>query len=651
MYNKSLRNLFLFAIVSYILVVVLIFKTIEFISYSYSFEQLKDNTLIFKAHSMYVGQYQKPEVYALQDNGKVSYDYFKPQLLSSTYSAKTVNTIYNKIREEKGLKPIKIRLASDNPRNPQNKANEFELELLDKFRDKTLLKYKEIKLNSQGNKVMYYATPYKPLEGKCMRCHSTPETAPKGLVDIYGDKNGFYEDEGSIKALISIEYPLTQSDNFIYKTSFLLSGVALIIYGIFIMLYIRYSKNINKKNEELEKLNLSLEDRVEEKIKELQKSNAQLKQQKNFLDTFIQTTPIPLFIKDLKGKYIDVNKKFCEFTGYSKDEIIGKSVYDVAPKNIADIYFAQDQKVFDLQENPQVYESKVINKTTQKEFIVMFYKSAFFDDYGEVLGLIGSVIDITTIKQLEKDKLDREKKFFEQSKKADMSEFLTNIAHQWRQPLSIISTAASGMQVQKEMGVLKDADFYSYCTYIDENAQYLSQTIDNFTNYMAGDIKAVDFNLKNDINNFIKLIDATIKENDIKVLVELEDDVMIKGYPNELIQCLINLFNNSKDAFVEKKIAQNKRYVFITYNRFEDEIRIIYKDSAGGIDKAILGKVFDPYFTTKHQSIGTGLGLYIVDNIIHDKMKGSIEVSNETFVFNEQSYSGTQFIITLPILD
>jgi PAS domain S-box-containing protein len=649
MYGKSLRILFSFAIVSYILIIILIFKILQHLSYSYSFEQVQNNIMLVKAQRTYVSEHQKQEIYRLQNKGYISYDYFKPVLLSSTYSAKTVNDLYNTIRKEHHLEPIKIRFASNNPRNPKNKANQFESELLKKFNDKSITQYRDIRHNKDGKKVIYFAMPSRPLEEKCMRCHSTPNAAPKELVETYGDTNGFYEKIGSIRALISTEFPLSEADTFIYKTTFLLSIVALFLYAVFIGLYIRYSKNIYKNNQELEKLNLSLEEKVNQNTYELVNSNNRLKQQKNFLDTFIQTTPIPLFVKNKEGKYLEVNKKFCEFTGYAKEDIIGKSIHDIAPKDIADIYYKKDKKVLSLEENPQVYESHVVNKTNNKRYDVIFYKSAYFDDHDKVVGIIGSVIDITTIKQLEKENIDREKKFFEQSKKAEIGEMLNNIAHQWRQPLSVISTAASGMQIQKEMDILKDKDFYSYCKYIDENAQYLSQTIDDFRNYMKGDSKPLDFNLKNDIDSFLKLVNPTIKDLHIQLILGLDEDINIQGYPNELIQCFINIFNNAKDAFIEKNIPEDERYMFITQQRLNNEIILVFKDSAGGIDKKISPKVFDPYFTTKHQSIGTGLGLYIVHNIIENKMKGKIEVTNDTYTFKQKKYTGAKFTITLPV--
>jgi signal transduction histidine kinase len=243
----------------------------------------------------------------------------------------------------------------------------------------------------------------------------------------------------------------------------------------------------------------------------------------------------------------------------------------------------------------------------------------------------------------------KEKKMFEQSKLASMGEMIGNIAHQWRQPLSVISTAATGMLLQKKVNALSDDEFENTCNRINENAQFLSQTIDDFRNFIKGDKQPVKFNLKNDTDSFIKLVDSTIKNEEIEVILSLEEHINIKGYPNELIQCFMNIFNNSKDAFNENNIDKNDRFVFITQKIDEDTIIITFKDTANGIPEHVLEKIFEPYFTTKHQSQGTGLGLHMSYNLIVNQMKGSIKATNEQFEFNGKTYKGAMFTIAIPL--
>jgi signal transduction histidine kinase len=236
---------------------------------------------------------------------------------------------------------------------------------------------------------------------------------------------------------------------------------------------------------------------------------------------------------------------------------------------------------------------------------------------------------------------------FEQSKMASMGEMIGNIAHQWRQPLSIISTGATGMKMQKQFDALSDENFNKTCDVINENAQYLSRTIDDFRNFIKGERKKVVFNLNNAIDSFINLVQGPIKNNNIEVVFDLEKDLSIYGYENELIQCLINIFNNSKDVLKDMDVKD--KYIFISTKSNNEHALIIIKDNAGGIADAILPKIFEPYFTTKHKSQGTGLGLHMTYKLITEGMSGSVIGKNAKYDYNGQDFKGAEFIISLPI--
>ncbi len=256
--------------------------------------------------------------------------------------------------------------------------------------------------------------------------------------------------------------------------------------------------------------------------------------------------------------------------------------------------------------------------------------------------------DIVKIKKLELEKLEQQEKLLKQEKMASLGEMIGNIAHQWRQPLSVISTGVTGMQMQKEYGMLKDEDFNKICEAINSNAQYLSKTIDDFTNFIKGDSKIVNFNLKSDTNSFLKLVESTIKNYHIDVVLDLQEHVNIQGYPNELKQCFINIFNNSKDALIEKN-EEGNRLIFISQKIVDKTVVVTFKDNAGGIPEDIIGKIFEPYFTTKHKSKGTGLGLTMAYNLIVKGMNGTIEASNITYNYNGNDCKGAMFILVLPV--
>jgi len=239
---------------------------------------------------------------------------------------------------------------------------------------------------------------------------------------------------------------------------------------------------------------------------------------------------------------------------------------------------------------------------------------------------------------------DKDKVLYEQTKMAALGEMIGNIAHQWRQPLSVISTGVTGMMFQKDLGTLDDEKFKETCHSINENAQYLSKTIDDFRNFIKGNSKRESFNLKTSIDSFLSLVNSSIKKHNMMVKVEIAEDITINGFQNELHQCLINLFNNSKDAL----LTTDPKIVFISAYREENELIIVFKDNGGGIDESIIDKVFEPYFTTKHQSMGTGLGLNMTYRLIVEGMRGSIAVMNDTFSYEGVQYTGAKFEMTIP---
>ena len=235
----------------------------------------------------------------------------------------------------------------------------------------------------------------------------------------------------------------------------------------------------------------------------------------------------------------------------------------------------------------------------------------------------------------------------EQSKMASMGEMIGNIAHQWRQPLSVISTGATGMQMQKEYGLLEDKDFYHTCEVINENAQYLSRTIEDFRNFITGDRSKKVFSLKDNITSFLHLVEGRFKSNHIEIILDLDESIKINGYENELIQCLMSIVNNSRDALLDHNIKE--KYIFLSTFFKDDTAIIIMKDNAGGIPENVLPKIFEPYFTTKHQSQGTGLGLHLTYDFIVNGMEGMIEAKNTKYEYKNNKYTGAEFIISLPI--
>jgi len=154
----------------------------------------------------------------------------------------------------------------------------------------------------------------------------------------------------------------------------------------------------------------------------------------------------------------------------------------------------------------------------------------------------------------------------------------------------------------------------------------MSKTIDDFRNFFRPRKRKETFSISKEIQNAFELILASFKNHNIEIEKNLDDSLIAIGYPNEFSQVLLNIFTNAKDALIERKIVKPK----VSVRSFQENSKIIVEieDNAGGIDEKIMKKIFDPYFTTKDKTSGTGIGLYMSKMIIENSMKGEISAYN-----------------------
>lgn len=244
--------------------------------------------------------------------------------------------------------------------------------------------------------------------------------------------------------------------------------------------------------------------------------------------------------------------------------------------------------------------------------------------------------------------LEKEKILIQQSKMATMGEMIASIAHQWKQPLSIISMSNGLLKINSE---IKDfstpQDITNAIKNIDHSVHNLSQTIDDFKNFFNPNKEKVVFSILDAFKDTFKLINSQFKNNDIEIIQNIKE-IELLGYKNELLQVLINLLKNSKEELIKKPNSM-KKYIFISVDKNENKIIIKIKDNADGIPSDIINKVFNAYFTTKEKCGGTGIGLYICKQIIETSMQGEISVSNVKYEYEGQNYVGAEFEIIFPI--
>ena len=367
---------------------------------------------------------------------------------------------------------------------------------------------------------------------------------------------------------------------------------------------------------------------------------------------------------DTLGIITFVNDEFCKISGYSKDELIGKNHNIVRDPDIPSSKF---KLLWDTINNKKTYKSTVKNRAKDgTPFYVNTTVIPILDTHGDIEEFIAIRYDVTKEvffkKELENKELElqllnntlekkvqvqtaalielnktleirvkeeiaknqqKQKVMFWQSRLASLGQMLANIAHQWRQPLTqlnlnIYNMKKSFLNDNKNDGIL----------FFDEtkkDIQNMSNTIDDFTNFFKPDKDKKYFSVKQSIDEAITILNRIIENEKINVKI-LCKDIKLLGIPNELTQIIINLIQNSKDAFNSNHIL--KKEIYISTKLQEKFLIIEIQDNAGGIKKENINKVFEPYFTTKHSSSGTGLGLFMSKMICEQGFNGTIDLSN-----------------------
>lgn len=204
---RGLWIVFLLSTLCYAFLVYYFFVQTRSFAFAEGEKQVENVLLTHKAVHAFVETNQKPEIYRLKKEGRLYADYFSPQLLSRTFIARGIHTLFNLEREENGLDPLYFKLATLSPRNSQNTADAAEKEILQRMQSEGLSRYSEV-VEVDGHSLLYYAIPVDKTTTSCLRCHGDPQDAPHELLERYGDTNAFHEQEGQIRAMISLRVPL-----------------------------------------------------------------------------------------------------------------------------------------------------------------------------------------------------------------------------------------------------------------------------------------------------------------------------------------------------------------------------------------------------------------------------------------------------------
>ena len=339
--------------------------------------------------------------------------------------------------------------------------------------------------------------------------------------------------------------------------------------------------------------------------------------------------------KEEDFKFLYANRSALQNIGYSFDELKDKITLDLK--------INLDFESFSKRIKPLVDKSV--------EFLTFFTTNKRKDgttypaqtnlqliEFEGVKSIVAIVIDRTEEENLNQKLQQQNELMLAQSRHAAMGEMISMIAHQWRQPLSVISMCANNIIADVHLESTTDEALLEVSNDILFEADYLSKTIDDFRDFFKPEKNVESVDIQGIFDEVLKIMGASFSSNNIEVLKDFRTHKKIETYSRELLQVLLNILKNAKDALVENTTKERK--IEFIVEELEKHVIISIRDNAGGIDDAIMGKIFDPYFSTKNEKNGTGLGLYMSKTIIEKHLQGTIEATNYS--------DGVSFKITLP---
>lgn len=378
--------------------------------------------------------------------------------------------------------------------------------------------------------------------------------------------------------------------------------------------------------------------------KQISQEIAHREENETFFGKIFETANLGICLTDIQGRFVAVNPAYCSIYGYEEAELIGNHFTMVVPEEYKKT-LSQLHDDFLLRKQEEIgTEWEVIGKNGRH--IHIYATAGILDNIVGGPYKITTISDITEIVEARRLQKEQEALLIQQSKLAAMGEMLGHIAHQWRQPLNVINCTTLDIKLKQEMHQLDNASLNQSLLNIEALTDQMSETINDFMDFYRPDKQKRSFNLHESITNAIKIIAPQLKSSKISLLLHINEHLTLFGSAGEFQQVILNLLTNAKDAFMHQK--NNQRQIIISTKEEEETIVVCVEDNAGGIEKAILPKIFEPYFTTKVHSGGTGIGLYMSTMIIKQTFNGALEVQN---IYINENPLGARFIVKLPKWD
>lgn len=374
--------------------------------------------------------------------------------------------------------------------------------------------------------------------------------------------------------------------------------------------------------------------------------------------TYINDSPDPIIVVDEFANVVESNKAAYEKFGYSEDELIGNPVSILWPESERDRFL---NDMFKLEAYDKI---KIVHEFVSKSgdlFDIQVHIKAL--GCGHYMGILQDITDrIKMQKELSELNVDLQKRvqqevqlrekqeraFFEQKKLADMGQMVNAIAHQWRQPINALGLSAQYISEQYVEDKLNDDDISEFKSMSTDLIQHMSRTIDDFRNFCSPDKAEVDYEVIYEIRSTLKVLESqlgmdgiscnltcTCPHKDVHLVVgdnfKCEHGLSkVCGYPGELKQAFMNIISNAVDS-IKDRIAIDgslKGRLDIAVNADKEGVSILCCDNGGGIPEDVMPNIFDPYFTTKDEGKGTGIGLYMTKLVVEKHMNGRVHAFN-----------------------
>ena len=373
-----------------------------------------------------------------------------------------------------------------------------------------------------------------------------------------------------------------------------------------------------------------------------------LKKQKEFTHSILNSQSNFILITD--GKELnDTNKTMLDFLNFSSLEAFHNK-HDC----ICD-FFIEEEGYLVKEQNGKSWlevvledinkQHKVIMKNAEgNRHIFQLFTKKLSDEKGNFVISLSDITELTALQNSLEVKVNeqlnvlrtKDQQLIQQSRLAQMGEMISMIAHQWRQPLGAISSTSIDLNLKlqfSEFDLEKEAEHERCKTYfvnslekIDGFVQNLTATIDDFRNFYKPDKKSISALMKLPVTRALNIVRETFESEGIEIVEAYQSKNRVSMHENELMQVILNVLKNAQDNFIEKK-TQNAKIWIKTYD-VSDGMRLEISDNGGGIPENILQKIFDPYFSTKSEKNGTGLGLYMSKTIVETHHDGKLYAKN-----------------------